>query len=310
MVIIYYMSENMNQFMNNENMSLLWEVLLDELQIANHDTNMKTNLKFVFDSNIKLFTNSMKYNNTINLVNMNKQFLSQVFIAVNSLFPKEQRPQQQIKKIKISDNEIEEPYNVEDIKHARQSDFEKQLNQKRNEFEESITLKKPKDIDFAYKQTDEKITEMDNLIKETMKQRNFEINTIQNAYALDNKTTEWLNVKNDSSFKQRNIDTKSVTWNDNINLDITELSELSSPNIFNKLKKIEQKVETSPVETSSVETTPVETSPTVETSSVETTPVETIQEELHKLHVKIDSLHEMLKEILINQQQTNKSNGN
>ena len=286
MVIIYYMSENMNQFMNNENMSLLWEVLLDELQIANDDKNMQSNVKIVFDSNISPFTNSMKHNNTVNLVNMNKQFLSQVFIAVNSLFPKEQRVQQ-IKKIKISDNEIEGPYNVEDIKHARQTDFEKQFNQKRNEFEESITLKKPKDVDFAYKQTDEKITEMDNLIKETMKQRNFEINTIQNAYALDNKTTEWLNVKVNDSFKQKNIDTKSVTWKDNIILNITEQSEISTPNIFNKLKKTEQNVETSPVETS---------------------PVETIQEELHKIHVKIDSLHEMLKEILINQQQTNKSN--
>ena len=276
----------MNQFMNNENMSLLWEVLLDELQIANDDKNMQSNVKIVFDSNISPFTNSMKHNNTVNLVNMNKQFLSQVFIAVNSLFPKEQRVQQ-IKKIKISDNEIEGPYNVEDIKHARQTDFEKQFNQKRNEFEESITLKKPKDVDFAYKQTDEKITEMDNLIKETMKQRNFEINTIQNAYALDNKTTEWLNVKVNDSFKQKNIDTKSVTWKDNIILNITEQSEISTPNIFNKLKKTEQNVETSPVETS---------------------PVETIQEELHKIHVKIDSLHEMLKEILINQQQTNKSN--
>ena len=291
MVIIYYMSENMNQFMNNENMSLLWEVLLDELQIANDDKNMQSNVKIVFDSNISPFTNSMKHNNTVNLVNMNKQFLSQVFIAVNSLFPKEQRVQQ-IKKIKISDNEIEGPYNVEDIKHARQTDFEKQFNQKRNEFEESITLKKPKDVDFAYKQTDEKITEMDNLIKETMKQRNFEINTIQNAYALDNKTTEWLNVKVNDSFKQKNIDTKSVTWKDNIILNITEQSEISTPNIFNKLKKTEQNVETSPVET----------------SPVETSPVETIQEELHKIHVKIDSLHEMLKEILINQQQTNKSN--
>ena len=284
------MGENIQQFMNNQNMSLLWEVLLDELNITNNDTNMASNVRTVFDSNVTPFTNSMKHNN-VNLVNMNKQFLSQVFTAINHLFPNRQQRQQQhqIKKIKISETEIEGPYNVEDIKQARQSDFEIQFNQKRNEFEDSITLKKPPTIDFSYKETDEKITEMDNLIKETMKQRNFDINTIQNTYTLDNKTSEWLNVDESSKINTNdkpNIELKSVTWDDNnINLDISEPVNISNNNIFNKLKKTERPI-------------PIQMPESHETSV----------NELQKLHIKIDSLYEMVKEILSNQQQTNKIN--
>ena len=286
------MGENIQQFMNNQNMSLLWEVLLDELNITNNDTNMASNVRTVFDSNVTPFTNSMKHNN-VNLVNMNKQFLSQVFTAINHLFPNglQGQQQQQIKKIQISESEIEGPYNVEDIKQARLTDFEIQFNQKRNDFEDSITLKKPPTIDFSYKETDEKITEMDNLIKETMKQRNFDINTIQNTYTLDNKTSEWLNVGESSKINTNdkpNIELKSVTWDDNnIILDITEQdnisNNISNNNIFNKLKKKEMPM------------------PIPESHEIGVN-------ELQKLHIKIDSLYEMVKEILSNQQQTNKSN--
>ena len=288
------MGENIQQFMNNQNMGLLWEVLLDELNITSNDKNMTSNVRTVFDSNVSPFTNSMKHNN-VNLVNMNKQFLSQVFTAINHLFPNglqgQQQGQQQVKKIQISETEIEGPYNVEDIKQARQTDFEIQFNQKRNEFEDSITLKKPPTIDFSYKETDEKITEMDNLIKETMKQRNFDMNTIQNTYTLDNKTSEWLNVDESSKINtndKSNIELKSVTWDDNtINLDISEQDNISNNNIFNKLKKTERSM-----------SMPIQIPETHETSV----------NELQKLHIKIDSLYEMVKEILSNQQQTNKSN--
>lgn len=282
LVIIYYMSENIMQFKDGENMNILWEVLLDEFQITNKDTNMVSNMRTVFESNINPFTNSMKYNNSINLVNMNKQFLSQVFMAINNLFPNFQ----QIKQIQISDEEINEPYNVVDIKNARQNEFEKQLNQKRNEFEDSIALKKPKDVDFSVKYKDEKITEMDNLIKETMLERNFEINTIHNGYAVNSKTTEWLNVedsptiKNATDIKKNETTVKTVNWDET---DITTSNQTPKQNIFSKLKKTENNI--------------ITPSPNISSYA----------EEFRQLTTKIDAIYEMLQKLLIQQDQTNKN---
>ena len=84
----------MNNFTNNANLELLWDVLLDELNINTtnkslvNNITLVNNIKIVFDTNIKHFT--LKTNPTLHIMELNKQFLSQVVMAVNKLFPKEQ----------------------------------------------------------------------------------------------------------------------------------------------------------------------------------------------------------------------------
>ena len=109
----------MNNFTNNANLELLWDVLLDELNINTTNKLLVNNIKIVFDTNIKHFT--LKTNPTLHIMELNKQFLSQVVMAVNKLFPKEQN----IKRITISNEEIKEPYKIEDIHSSRQSEFDK-----------------------------------------------------------------------------------------------------------------------------------------------------------------------------------------
>ena len=74
---------NLSKFNNNQNINLLWDVLLDEICINTNNKSLVSNIKTVFESNIKLFT----YNPNANIMNINKQFLSQVVLAVNRLFP-------------------------------------------------------------------------------------------------------------------------------------------------------------------------------------------------------------------------------
>ena len=156
------LSQNIKNFLNNKNVSMLWEVLLDELHINPNSTTVVQNIKTVFDGNISLFTT--RANPNAGLMNLNKLFLNQVLIAVNQLFPN-LKQEQQIKLINISDEIIGEPYKVEDIHNARQTDFEKQVADKRNEFESSINLKKPQPVDFSDKVEPEmKIMEMEALI--------------------------------------------------------------------------------------------------------------------------------------------------
>jgi hypothetical protein len=143
------------KFKQKENLILLWEVLLDELNIQNDNSPLVSNLRKIFDSNINPFVN--KANAQSNLVELNKLFLKQVSTAINRLMPG-LKERQNIKKITISDEEIQQPYTIEDIQSFRQTEFEKKLEQQKNEFENAINPKKPKDLDFAYNEKETKIT--------------------------------------------------------------------------------------------------------------------------------------------------------
>jgi hypothetical protein len=183
---------------------MLWEVLLDELNINTQNTSLTANVRSVFESNINPFL--ARANPNSGLMNLNKIFLTQIVAAVNRLFPNiNQQPQ--VKLINISDEVVSsEPYKVEDIHNARQTEFETQVNQRRNDFENLVTVKKPKELDFSDKAETSKIKEMEALIAETIAKRNFDIeqiNTNMNMSVNVNADTgqtpdEWLKPNNTS----------------------------------------------------------------------------------------------------------------
>jgi hypothetical protein len=195
---------NLQQFKTVKNINMLWEVLLDELNINTQNTSLTANVRSVFESNINPFL--ARANPNSGLMNLNKIFLTQIVAAVNRLFPNiNQQPQ--VKLINISDEVVSsEPYKVEDIHNARQTEFETQVNQRRNDFENLVTVKKPKELDFSDKAETSKIKEMEALIAETIAKRNFDIeqiNTNMNMSVNVNADTgqtpdEWLKPNNTS----------------------------------------------------------------------------------------------------------------
>jgi len=228
---------SVRHFTTNNNLTMLWEVLLDELHInkSPNSSAVVQNIKTVFDGNISLFTS--RANPSSGIMNLNKQFLNQVLIAVNQLFPN-LKQEQQMKLINISDEVLEEPYKVEDIHNARQNNFEKQVTNKRLEFENSINIKKPPVIDFTDKTEPEiKITEMEALISETMAKRKFDIEQIQN-----------VNINASIPASEKPVKKVSFNENKNITLHINEIESVNQEdreqqeqqdtyNIFSKLKK-------------------------------------------------------------------------
>jgi hypothetical protein len=185
------MNQVLNQnsrFLTKQNINLLWDVLLDELHIDSNNKSIVTNIRTVFESNINPFTKNVNQN--AQLVILNKQFLSQVLIAVNRLFPN-LKQEQEFKRIQISSEEASVPYKIEDIRESRQTDFEKQVNLKRADFENSINLNKPKELDFSEKIDDGKILEMDALIAETVARRKFDIEQIQHTVVSED-AENWL----------------------------------------------------------------------------------------------------------------------
>lgn len=267
---------NLQQFKTVKNINMLWEVLLDELNINKQNTSLTANVRSVFESNINPFL--ARANPNSGLMNLNKIFLTQIVAAVNRLFPNiNQQPQ--VKLINISDEVVSsEPYKVEDIHNARQTEFESQVNQRRSEFDNLVTVKKPKEVDFSDKAEISKIKEMEALIAETIAKRNFDIeqiNTNMNMSTNMNADTgqtpdEWLKPNNTSlrSEKQQpqqendigqrkhkyvntmeQIPSKKVSFNEGNNVTMT-IEEYMEPqaqeviniptNIFNKLKKVEE----------------------------------------------------------------------
>ena len=265
---------NLSQFTTKQNLKLLWDVLLDELHINTINTKLVANIRTVFESNINPFLS--RANTKSSIMDLNKQFLSQVVIAVNRLFP-QLKQDQNIKRITISDEEIsdfKEPYKIEDIHASRQNDFEKEVERKRMELENYMTPQKPKDLDFSDTNIDGKITAMDSLIAEKMAQRNLEIETLQNSNynttsidpekwlrsketSVKNEKNTPINIVTESQYKSENSKLKHISFdsNNNITLSILEPEQKSQTsvkkvtwneiethnepitNIFNKLKK-------------------------------------------------------------------------
>ena len=216
---------NLSKFNNIPNINLLWDVLLDELCINTSNKTLVTNIKTVFESNIKLFT--ARCNPKTHIMELNKQFLSQVVFAVNRLFPNlnKQNQEQNIKKINITNEESSEPYKIEDIQLSRQTEFEKGVERKRMELENYMTPQKPKELDFSYGDLDGKITEMDSLISEKMVQRNLDIEQLYNSSNIDPET--WLKPKETSvkTEKINRLQNKLTNTNTNTNTNDKDLKK-------------------------------------------------------------------------------------
>ena len=325
---------NLTQFMSKQNTNLLWEVLLDELHINQTNKSLMSNVRMVFDSNISPFTS--KINPKANLMELNKEFLRQVVLAVNRLFPREQN----IKRITITDEEVTEPYRIEDIQASRQNNFEKEFERKRLELENYMTLKKPKELDFSDNTSDGKIVSMDSLVAEKMAQRNLEIEQFQNSnYNTSNINPEkWLspketsvkgeknviqgfdnndnndNINNNKRLKHINIDNnnnislikeKKVTWND---LE-------STSNIFQKLKKkseeqsvvelIDESIEQKQyIEQQSVPLPEVKQEQIIRTNPtnnvIQNTPIipqNEIVKQINEMNAKIENLYDMINKL-------------
>ena len=235
---------NTSSFISKQNLSLLWEVLLDELNINKTNITLINNIRIVFESNINPFCSRINSNKIdINIMELNKRFLSQVVLAVNKLFPKEQN----VKKITIGED-ISEPYKIEDIQSARQTDFEKEFERKRTELETYMTPQKPKDVNFLddININNEKIKTMDSLIAEKMSQRELDLQNIHNndnntnIHSIHNNSINNNNINNNSlvetwlTSKETSVKNekheKKVSWN------MVETN--TTNNIFEKLKKI------------------------------------------------------------------------
>jgi hypothetical protein len=305
---------DIKHFLEKANINLLWEVLLDELDVNENNIKLIDKIKVIFTSNMEHFVASVSknINNKIKLVELNKQFLSQIILAVKKLLFS---TNSQMKKITIANEEINEPYKIEDIHLSRQHNFESQVEKKRVELDKFMTPEKPKALDFSDKKKDGKITAMDSLIAEKMAERELDIHTTYTDYKPDTwlKPTE-TSIKNDKQLKK-------VSWTENVldlNVDLNQKEDSNSTSsIFNKLKKTQDNVvdkqyitqQSIPLQdwadlnniVETQKTTPL-TSTQMTTQKTQMPPIQQsynneTKDEISKINTKIDTLFDMMRKL-------------
>ena len=150
----------MNKFLANDNIKLLWDVIIDEDMIKKQSTEFQENIFKLFTSNISGFY-EIESNKTTNLVDMNKKYILLILNHVNKMVKSAATPR--YKKIKILD---EEPKNAKDlityeeIHNDKKNQFDKDLNKRQEEFKNAMALPVPPVPEFTDKFKEETISEI------------------------------------------------------------------------------------------------------------------------------------------------------
>uniref|UniRef100_A0A6C0JHA6 Uncharacterized protein n=1 Tax=viral metagenome TaxID=1070528 RepID=A0A6C0JHA6_9ZZZZ len=254
-----------SNFLEKDNIELMWEVLTDEpliKQLCNSEIKLK-NIMHIFESNLRDFFVTEK-NNCNNLVELNKKY---ILLIINYIIKTHQNQYantaqgsgttNQYKKIRIHEEEpIKQSITYEDIHNDRMTIFEKELNQKQEEFTSAMALQVPPVPNFS-DNLDQPISEIEVEIKRIQEQRNYDIEIINNTNKNGNAYIDenWLkpqetSIKNEKLIKisatsnsgSNSTNSTSITntnrhisWEDEQQ---NKSEEQEALNIFGKLKKI------------------------------------------------------------------------
>ena len=194
------MSTHINQFNTKNNHTMLWEILIERINVGNNTTPTEiSNIRSIFDSNIKMINTTKKYQEKT-LLTLNKEFLSKTIESIHGLLPWTNNSSKiKITNIDASDDII---YTAEEFKHNKQIQFSDEYNKRQNDFNETAHPEIPKSIDFSLDTNeDKKITNIEELLSETISRRNYDVPDI----------VEKVNV---------NIDVANTDVNTDVNTDI------------------------------------------------------------------------------------------
>ena len=206
-----------NEFLNKENIEMLWEIIIDENLIKSvHDT-ASNNFKTFFLSQIQGFY--VKNKSLIqNLFEFNKGFITTI---INNAKYIEEQHREQYKEKQLY--HPKENITFKDIQMDKQSIFEKEYSQKKLDFQNEMTSYIPEPLNFK-DNLDKPIIEMEELINKTLAQRNFDIEQIHKKTppppTIQQQQQQQQQQDLSSKFKYIKIDTKNV---ENINMKVIEL---------------------------------------------------------------------------------------
>ena len=237
-------------FLNNENVKVLWDVIIDEDIIKRQPREFHENILNLFRTNLKGFYD-VESSKTTSLVDMNKKYILLILNHANKQIAQNVKPE--YRKIKILDElpqkKVNELITYEEIQNDKRSQFEKDLNRRQEEFTNSMALSVPPVPKFTDDKLDEgPISEIEKAIKDLTSQRNYDVEQISknNNNNLNSNTDNWLksqetSVKNDKmNPKLSNINGNNVNNSINVNNSRLKYIKIDNDNLENQIISLER----------------------------------------------------------------------
>lgn len=227
-------------FLKIENVRMIWDVISDEELFRFLSQDMQVKVYQLFQSNLQGFYETERVR-TSSLVELNKRYILLVLRYI--------KDQMQVlpSKIRIHQEEqriipVKELVTFEEIQKEKQSQFDRDLSQRQQEFEGYMTINPPEQPSFADQTKDQPIQEMDKILKEMQLQRNYEIEQIRTYNTNPSDASNWLTPQETSI---KSPPKKNVTFAidqlptlEDRQRKLEELEQEDQDLLFSKLKKV------------------------------------------------------------------------
>jgi hypothetical protein len=312
---------SIGQFIQKDNVTMLWEVISDEEIFKFLSRDIQSKIYQLFSNNIQGFFDSERVK-TSSLVDINKKYILLILNHIKKNYSN------QPSKITIHNDPVKELITYEEIQNERKSNFERDFNKRQEEFEDFITVKAPPVPEFADKDKDQPIKEMDKILKEMQVQRNYDIEQINRNYSNNSQNDNWLksqetSLKTDKFNSQRDLkpgetieqqpqiysrfkflnelqddvspkDKKNVSFSNIEEIKTFNVEDDEDDNIFAKLKKVGENKKTEKRENITLHLQNQNESTVFENKFVDEYRIAKLEKELRNINSKMDKLLELL----------------
>ena len=169
-----------DEFLEASNIEILWEVI-EVTSIFKNRGSFETCLIGFYESENTQYSD---------LVMLNKAFIKSIISRSSHMTQHSQQPQQQQQQPQQQpqqqQQQIKVPITFEELKNQKLSQFEIQLTEKQDDFNQAMARPMPQQIPNFRDKMDEPLTEIELIMKRTIAERNYDIAQIVNANANTN----------------------------------------------------------------------------------------------------------------------------
>lgn len=205
----------MTDFLNENNVRLLWEVLMDENILHSKPKELIDYFLQIFQKNlVPFYENERKTVASIpqNLIFFNKKYISFMMDTIVKL--ETQSLPLSLPLIKTMTPVKKEMITYEEIQEERKTIFERELSKKRDEFQKAVALPIPPTPSFGDQILEEKppISELERRIQQTISERNFDLENRNYSQNTVQQAANWLNSQ-DTSVKKEKVNMNNMIQN-------------------------------------------------------------------------------------------------